>query len=173
MENLVFEPEDLKTYATHYKTGEVIPEEMVKKLEASKHFNQGFITTEYMSATFLDMAYHVLSTENAKIEDVNKFEKDALDKIGLIDEIVVRYRSPYFSHIFSGGYSMGYYAYIWAEVLDSDAFMAFKETGDLYNQDVAKAFRSTVLSQGGTVDPMELYLEFRGKKPGPEALRAK
>lgn len=173
MENWAFEPEVLKTYATHYKSGEVIPEELIKKLQDSRFFNQGFITTEYMSATFLDMAYHVLDVEHADIEDINEFETKAMDKIGLIDDIVVRYRSPYFSHIFAGGYSMGYYAYIWAEVLDSDAFMAFKETGDLYNQEVAGAFRSNVLSKGGTVDAMDLYMAFRGKEPGPEALLAK
>ena len=173
MENWVFEPQVLKTYAKHYITGEIIPDELVKKLEESSHFNQGFVTTEYMSATFLDMAYHVLSPENADIEDINKFEKEAMDKIGLIDEIVVRYRSPYFSHIFAGGYAMGYYAYIWAEVLDSDAFIAFKETGDIYNPEVATAFRSNILSKGGTVDPMELYVYFRGQAPGSEALLAK
>ncbi len=173
MENWVFEPQILKTYAKHYKTGEIIPDELVKKLEASSHFNQGFVTTEYMSATFLDMAYHILGPENADIEDINKFEKEAMAKIGLIDEIVVRYRSPYFSHIFSGGYAMGYYAYIWAEVLDSDAFIAFKETGDLYKPEVASAFRNNILSKGGTFDPMELYVNFRGQAPGPEALLAK
>ena len=173
MENWCFEPEVLKTYASHYKTGELIPEELVKKIQAASTFNQGFTTTEYMSATFLDMAYHVLDVENAEIKDVNAFEKEALNKIGLIDEIVVRYRSPYFSHIFAGGYSMGYYAYIWAEVLDADAFNAFKETGDIYNQDVAQAFRSTVLSKGGTIDPMDLYLSFRGKDPDPNALLVK
>ncbi|MCF8381703.1 MAG: M3 family metallopeptidase [Bacteroidales bacterium] len=173
MENWAFEPEVLKTYAKHYKTGEIIPEDLVKKLQASSYFNQGFTTTEFMSATFLDKAYHELTVENANIEDVNAFEKATLDEIGLIDEIVVRYRSPYFSHIFAGGYSMGYYAYIWAEVLDSDAFIAFKETGDLYNQTVAKAFRDNVLSKGGTVDPMVLYVNFRGQAPGPEALLAK
>jgi peptidyl-dipeptidase Dcp len=173
MENWCFEPEVLKTYATHYKTGELIPEELVKKLQAASTFNQGFITTEYMSATFLDKAYHVLTVDNADIEDINAFEKEAMDEIGLIDEIVVRYRSPYFSHIFAGGYSMGYYAYIWAEVLDADAFNAFKETGDIYNQEVANAFRSTVLSKGGTVDPMKLYLSFRGQDPDPNALLVK
>ncbi len=173
MENWAFEPEVLKTYAKHYKTGEIIPDELVKKLEESSHFNQGFITTEYMSATFLDKAYHELSLENADIEDVNAFEKETMDKLGLIDEIVVRYRSPYFSHVFAGGYSMGYYAYIWAEVLDSDAFNAFKETGNIYNKEVATAFRSNVLSKGGTVDPMDLYLKFRGKEPDPNALLVK
>ena len=173
MENWVFEPEVLKTYAKHYETGEIIPDDLVKKLEASSHFNQGFITTEYMSATFLDKAYHELSVEDADIEDINEFEKKTMADLGLIDEIIVRYRSPYFSHVFAGGYAMGYYAYIWAEVLDSDAFNAFKETGDIYNKEVADAFRSNVLSKGGTVDPMELYLAFRGKAPDPNALLVK
>lgn len=172
MENWALEPEVLKTYATHYKTGEVIPAEFIQKLEASRHFNQGFATTEYLAAAFLDMDYHTLSPENAEIE-VSQFEKEALNKIGLIDDIVVRYRSTYFNHIFSGGYSSGYYSYIWAEILDSDAFQAFKEKGDLFDKETALAFRENVLEKGGTDEAMNLYVAFRGKEPGIEPLLKK
>jgi len=164
MENWALEPEVLKTYATHYETGETIPEELVQKIKQSSNFNQGFTTTEYMSATFLDMDYHTLTTDETDI-NVTEFENNSLNKIGLIEDIVVRYRSTYFSHIFAGGYSAGYYAYIWAEVLDADAFNAFKETGDLYDTETADAFRENILEKGGTEDPMKLYTEFRGKEP--------
>jgi peptidyl-dipeptidase Dcp len=125
-----------------------------------------------MAASLLDMDYHTLTPENAIIE-VSDFEKASLDKIGLIEDIVVRYRSTYFSHIFAGGYSSGYYSYIWAEVLDSDAFNAFKETGDLYDQETALAFRTNILEKGGTEQPMKLYKDFRGKEPDEKALLVK
>lgn len=172
MENWALEPMVLKTYATHYETGEVIPQELIDKIKASSNFNQGFATTEYMAASILDMDYHTLTPENAEIE-VTEFEDNSLNKIGLFEDIIVRYRSTYFSHIFAGGYSSGYYAYIWAEVLDSDAFNAFKETGDLYDQETAVAFRENVLSKGGTEDPMKLYVDFRGKEPDEKALLRK
>ncbi len=172
MENWALEPEVLKTYATHYETGEVIPKELVDKIKASSNFNQGFATTEYMAATLLDMDYHTLTPENAEIE-VTEFENNSLNKIGLIEDIIVRYRSTYFSHIFAGGYSSGYYSYIWAEVLDSDAFNAFKETGDLYDQKTALAFRTNILEKGGTEEPMKLYTDFRGKEPDEKALLKK
>jgi len=162
MENWAFEPEMLKLYATHYQTKEVIPAEMVKKLEASAKFNQGFAMTEYLAASLLDLKWHTLtSTEGL---DVNKFESDNLSQLGLMPEIVTRYRSTYFSHIFSGGYSSGYYSYIWSELLDADAYAAFKEK-DIFDTATAEAFRANVLSRGGTEDPMELYLKFRGKNP--------
>ena len=168
MENWAFEPEMLDLYAKHYKTGERIPDELVQKIQNAQHFNQGFATTEYLAASFLDMDWHTLTdTEGVK---ANEFEKKSLDRIGLIDEIVVRYRSPYFRHIFAGGYSSGYYAYVWAEVLDADAFQAFKETGDLFNPEVAKAFRKNILEMGGAGEPMELYKAFRGKEPGIDAV---
>lgn len=172
MENWAMEPEVLKTYATHYKTGEVIPIDLVEKLKASSTFNMGFVTTEYMAASLLDMEYHTLTPEESDI-NVSEFEKKALSDLGLIDDIIVRYRSTYFSHVFAGGYSSGYYSYIWAEVLDSDAFQAFKETGDLYHQATAKAFRSNVLAKGGTEDPMKLYTDFRGQEPDEKALLVK
>lgn len=168
MENWAAEPEVLKVYARHYKTGEPIPQELIDKLENASHFNQGFITTEFMSAALLDMAYH--SVKSAEPIDAAKFEKETLDKIGLIPEITVRYRSPYFGHIFNGGYSAGYYAYTWAEVLDADAFAAFKETGDIFNPEKAAAFREYVLASGGSDDPMKLYKEFRGQEPSIDPL---
>lgn len=168
MENWAADPEVLKIYARHWKTGEPMPQELIDKLQASSHFNQGFIVTEFMSAALLDMAYH--SVQDASPIDARKFEKETLDKIGLIPEITVRYRSPYFGHIFNGGYSAGYYAYTWAEVLDADAFAAFKETGDVFNPEKAKAFRENILSKGGSDDPMKLYKQFRGKEPSIEPL---
>ena len=162
MENWAGDPEVMKMYAKHYKTGEVIPQELIDKITASEHFNQGFVTVEYMSACYLDMDVHTL-TDTTLIEPVS-FESKSMQKIGLIPEIVVRYRIPYFAHIFNGGYSAGYYGYLWAEVLDADAFQAFKETS-LFDQATAKAFRDCVLSRGGTDDPMTLYKKFRGKEP--------
>ena len=167
MENWVFEPEVLKMYAKHYETGEVIPQELIDKLKKAKHFNQGFATVEYLAASFLDMDWHTLT--EAKELDVHEFETQSLNKIGLIPEIIVRYKSPYFRHIFSGGYSSGYYSYIWAEVLDADAFEAFKETS-LFDQKTAQSFRENVLERGGTEDPMVLYKRFRGAEPKVEAL---
>ena len=163
MENWAFEPEVLATYAKHYQTGEVIPAELVEKLENSKHFNQGFGTTEYLAACFLDMDWHTLETTEEKDPEV--FENESMGRIGLIDEIVSRYRSPYFRHVFSGGYSSGYYSYVWAEVLDADAFEAFKETGDIFDPATAKSLRDNILSMGGSEESMTLYLRFRGKEP--------
>ena len=168
MENWAGDPEVLKIYTHHWQTGEPMPQELIDKIQNSSHFNQGFVVTEFMSAALLDMAYHTI--QNSDPIDAEKFEKEVLDKIGLIPEITVRYRSPYFGHIFNGGYSAGYYAYTWAEVLDADAFAAFKETGDIFNPEKAKAFRENILSRGGSDDPMKLYKQFRGKEPGIEPL---
>lgn len=162
MENWAGDPEVMKMYARHYKTGEVIPQELIDKITASEHFNQGFTTVEYMSACYLDMDWHT-RTDTTQVDAI-AFENQSMAKIGLIPEIVVRYRSPYFAHIFAGGYSSGYYSYLWAEVLDADAFEAFKETS-LFDQVTAKAFRDNILSRGGTDDPMNLYKLFRGKEP--------
>ena len=170
MENWASDPTVLKLYATHYENGKTIPDELLEKLEKSQYFNQGFITVEYMSACYLDMDYHTLPFP-AEI-NVLDFENKSLNKIGLIPEIIVRYRSTYFSHIFSSGYSAGYYSYLWAEVLDSDAFQAFKETS-LFDPEVARAFRINILEKGGTEDPMQLYIKFRGKEPGITALLKK
>jgi peptidyl-dipeptidase Dcp len=168
MEHWAPEPEVLKMYAKHYKTGEVIPQQLVDKLIKSGKFNQGFATTEFIAAAILDMDYHTI-TKGGNI-DVEQFEKASMEKAGLISEIIPRYRSTYFAHIFSGGYSSGYYSYVWAEVLDADAFEAFVETGDIFNQTVAKSFRTNILERGGTEEAMKLYLNFRGKEPGIEPL---
>lgn len=167
MENWALEPEVLKTYARHYKTGETIPDELIEKIKNAGLFNQGFKTVEYLAASYLDMDWHTLTT--TREQDVMEFEEYSLNRIGLIPEIVSRYRTPYFRHIFAGGYSAGYYSYIWAEVLDADAFQAFKETG-LFDKKTAKAFRDNVLSRGGTEEPMVLYKRFRGAEPKIDAL---
>ncbi len=168
MENWAADPEVLKIYARHWQTGEPMPQELIDKIQQSSHFNQGFVVTEFMSAALLDMAYHTV--QSCEPIDAEKFEKETLEKIGLIPEITVRYRSPYFGHIFNGGYSAGYYAYTWAEVLDADAFAAFKETGDVFNAEKARSFRENILSRGGSDDPMKLYKQFRGKEPDIEPL---
>ncbi len=169
MENWALAPEVLRSYAFHYKTGEPMPEELVKKIEASSKFNQGFATVEYLAACYLDMDWHTISDPGQL--DVNEFEKASLERIGLIPEIVTRYRSPYFSHIFGGGggYAAGYYSYIWAEVLEADAFEAFKKAG-LFDRSVAESFRRNILAPGGSEDPMQLYLRFRGREPSIEPL---
>lgn len=170
MENWCAEPEVMKVYAKHYKTGEPIPDELIQKLVNASHFDQGFATGEYVAASILDLDYH--TTPNPDIADVNAFEKASMDNIGLIPEFLPRYRSTYFSHIFSGGYSAGYYVYIWAAVLDTDAFNAFKETGDLFNPEVAARFRE-LLTKCGSDEGMNVYLKFRGKEPSIEPLLAK
>jgi peptidyl-dipeptidase Dcp len=167
MENWAKDPTVLKTYAFHYETGEPIPDELINKLEKAKRFNQGFVTVEYLAASFLDMDWHVL-TGTTEL-DAAKFEKESMEKIGLISEIESRYQSTNFGHIFSsGGYSSGYYSYIWAAVLDADAFQAFKET-DLFNRELADSFRKNVLSMG-TNDMMVQYIKFRGIEPKVDAL---
>ena len=168
MENCCFEPAVMKTYARHYQTGAAIPQELIEKIQKAGTFNQGFAMTELLSAALLDMDYHSLKDTTAF--DVNAFEKASLDRIGMIPEIIVRYRSTFFNHIFTGGYSAGYYSYTWAEVLDADAYQAFVETGDIYNPKVAASFRKNVLERGDSDDPMKLYLNFRGKQPNPDAL---
>lgn len=171
MENWAAEPEVMKVYAKHWKTGEPIQDELIEKLEKSATFNQGFITGEYVAASLLDMDYH--TTKNPVIEDVRAFEKASMDKIGLIPEFIPRYRSTYFSHIFSSdGYSAGYYVYIWAAVLDSDAFDAFKQTGDIFNREYAAKFRK-LLEESGSADGMTIYKRFRGQEPSKEPLLRK
>lgn len=170
MENWAAEPEVMKVYAKHYKTGETIPDEIIEKLMKSGTFNQGFITGEYVAASLLDLDYH--TPGNPVIADVNAFEKESMDKIGLIPEFIPRYRSTYFSHIFSGGYSAGYYVYIWAAVLDSDAFDAFKQSGDIFNPEYAAKFR-TLLEKCGSDEGMVIYENFRGQAPSKEPLLRK
>jgi len=168
MENWCFEPQVMQTYARHYKTGKLMPKELMDKIQKAGTFNQGFINVELLAASFLDMDYHCMKDTAAF--DVTQFEKASLDKIGMIPQIIVRYRSSYFNHIFSGEYCAGYYSYTWAAVLDADAFQAFKETGDIYNPKVATAFRKKLLEKGDTEDPMKLYHDFRGANPNPDAL---
>ena len=163
MEHWAFEPEMLKLYARDYQTNEVIPTALVEKLDKASKFNQGFQTVEYLAASLLDMSYHTLPA--GETVETAAFEKKAMDKIGLISQIVPRYRSTYFQHIFAGGYSAGYYSYIWSEVLDSDAFATYKESGDIFNKDIADKFRKRVLEKGGTEEPMDLYKAFRGREP--------
>jgi len=162
MENWASEPLVLKAYAKHYKTGESIPDALIAKLEKSRQFNQGFETVEYLAAAILDMKYH--TPTNPLITDVRAFENESLTKEGLISEILPRYRSTYFTHIFSGGYSAGYYVYIWAAVLDADAFQAFKESADLFNPALAAKFRE-LLTKSGSDEGMTIYKRFRGKEP--------
>ena len=168
MEHWTLEPELLKVYAKHYQTGEIIPTDIIEKLDNTGKFNTGFITTEFLAAALLDMEFHSL-TEPVEL-NIRAFEKAAMDKYGLIPEIKPRYKSTYFNHIWSAGYAAGYYAYMWSEVLDSDAFQAFKETGDIFNKEVASRFENEILSKGGTRDPLKMYVAFRGKEPGIEAL---
>lgn len=170
MENWATEPEVMKQYAIHYETGEVIPDEVIEKLTKSGTFGQGFGTTEYLAASLLDLDYH---TQTEPITtDATTFENESVADMGLIDEIIPRYRSTYFQHIFSGGYSSGYYSYIWSGVLDTDAFQAFKET-ELFNEEKALAFRKEILERGGTDDPMKMYVNFRGAEPTIDALLKK
>jgi len=167
MEHWARERAVMKEYARHYQTDDVIPEKLVDKLKAAGQFNQGFATVEFLAAAYLDMDWHIVT--KPMLRGVNEFEKESMDRIGLIPEIVVRYRSTYFRHIFAGGYSAGYYSYVWSEVLDADAFNAFKEHG-IFDQETADKFRYNVLARGGTEDPMTLYKRFRGKEPDINAL---
>ena len=172
MENWVAEPEVIRTYAKHYKTGEVMPDSLIQKIENSALFNQGFMTTELIAASILDMKFHELT--DVKDLDVDAFEKQQMDAIGLMPEILPRYRSTNFGHIFNGGYSAGYYAYTWAEVLDKDAFNYFKSSGDLFNPTLAAAFRQHCLQDGGNDEGMVQYRKFRGQDPDKEPyLRAR
>lgn len=168
MENWAAENEVLKLFARHYQTGEVIPDELLEKRRNAQKFDQGFATGEYLAASILDMQYHMLKAGD-EVGDVNAFEEAAMNKIGLISAIPPRYRSTYFNHIFSGGYSAGYYSYIWSAVLDADAFEVFKEKG-LFDQASAQSFRKNILEKGGSADPMQLYLNFRGAEPSIEPL---
>ncbi len=166
MENWVAEPEVIRMYAKHYQTGEVMPDSLIAKIENSALFNQGFMTTELIAASILDMKYHELT--EAQDLDIDAFEKQQMDAIGLMPEILPRYRSTNFSHIFNGGYSAGYYAYTWAEVLDKDAFNYFKSSGDLFNQELAASFRKNCLQECGNDEGMVQYRKFRGQDPDYE-----
>ena len=165
MEHWAFEPQVLKVYAKHYQTGEPIPDELIEKIDKSGKYGQGFATVEYVAASYLDMDFHVLKSVPSDL-DVNAFEAKVLGDRGILSQIPPRYRSTYFRHTFGGGYTAGYYSYLWAEVLDADAYDAFVETGDIFNKDVATKFRKEVLERAGEDEAMTLYVNFRGKKPG-------
>ncbi len=168
-EHWAFEPEVLKVYAKHYKTGEVIPQELIDKIEASGKYGQGFATVEYLAASYVDMDLHVLTEVPANF-DVMEFQAKKLAERGIPKQILPRYSVTNFSHSIGGGYSAGYYSYIWAEVLDCDAFQAFKETGDIFNQDVAQRFCKFVLTPGGIDKGMVMYRNFRGRDPKVDGL---
>ena len=168
-EHWCFAPEVLKVYAKHYKTGEIMPQSLVEKMERSQKYGQGFATVEYVAASLLDMDWHVLKSVPDDL-DVEDFERQTLVKRGLLSQIPPRYRTTYFNHTMGGGYTAGYYSYMWAEVLEADGFEAFKETGNIFNQDVANRFRKYVLTPGGINDAMDMYVNFRGKKPDTKPL---
>lgn len=169
MEHWVLEPEVLKVYAKHYQTGEVMPESLVKKIDNSSKYGQGFATAEYLQASFLDMDYHVLK-EIPSSFDILKFEAGSMNRRGALSQIPPRYRTTYFNHTMGGGYTAGYYSYMWSEVLDADAFEAFKETGNIFDKKTAEKFRDFILVPGSIDDAMEMYKNFRGKEPGIEPL---
>ena len=169
LEHWVSEPEVLKSFATHFETGESMPDELIEKLLKAGKFNQGFINTEYLAASLLDMDWHTMSVLDAQ-NISNNFEKNSMNKIGLIDQIAPRYRSTYFAHIFSGGYSSGYYSYVHAAVLDSDAFEAFKEVGNVFDPELSSKLRKEIYEKGSTEEAMDLFVNFRGRKPIIEPL---
>ncbi|HAH58769.1 MAG: M3 family metallopeptidase [Lentimicrobiaceae bacterium] len=172
MENWAGEPEVLKMYAHHYQTGEVMPDSLIAKINNSSKFNQGFETTEYIAASILDMDWHK-QTDPVNIDNVKEFEKQSMDNIGLIPEILPRYRTTYFSHIFNGGYAAGYYVYLWAAVLDNDAFDYFKQSGDIFNPEIAARFRQYCLAENGDDEGMIQYKKFRGQEPSLKPLLEK
>jgi peptidyl-dipeptidase Dcp len=166
------QPQVLRKFARHCKTGEPIPEALVQKLMAAKNFDRGCQTLEYISSALVDLELHLqTSADNL---DVNAFERATLDRIGMPEEIAMRHRPPHFTHVFSGGYyASAYYSYMWSEVLDADAFAAFEETGDIFNPEIARSLYQNVLSTGGSRDPAELYVAFRGRLPTADALLKK
>jgi peptidyl-dipeptidase Dcp len=158
-------------YAKHSETGEVIPPQLVEKIRAASTHNQGFKTTEYIAASLLDLSWHNLDSNGAAaVEDAARFEDETMKAFGKPGEIESRYRSPYFAHIFAGGYSAGYYAYLWSEILDADGFTAFKEAGDIYDPELARRLKENVYQAGGLRDADVLYRDFRGKDPSIEPL---
>jgi peptidyl-dipeptidase Dcp len=158
----------LEKYAVHYRTGEAMPKALLDKVLAARSFNAGFNTVEFTSSALVDMAFH---TGTEKISDPLAFEAATLKKLSMPDAIIMRHRTPHFTHVFSGdGYSAGYYSYMWSEVLDADAFSAFEETGDAFNPELAAKLKQYIYSAGGSRDPEELYKAFRGKMPTPDAM---
>jgi peptidyl-dipeptidase Dcp len=166
------QPEVLRKFARHHKTGEPIPEALIAKLMAAKNFDRGCQTLEYISSALVDLDLHL--QPSAEGLDVNAFERKTLERIGMPEEIAMRHRPPHHTHVFSGGYyASAYYSYMWSEVLDADAFAAFEETGDIFNPEVARKLRDNVLATGGSRDPAELYMAFRGRMPSADALLKK
>ncbi|MFO7978086.1 MAG: M3 family metallopeptidase [Bacteroidales bacterium] len=173
MENWAREPEVMKSFAKHYETGEPIPEELMEKIAASGNFNQGFETVEFLGSTYLDMEYHTINEpfpEDKQGEIAYMVEDETIADINLMPEIYFRHGSTHFNHIFSGGYSAGYYSYMWSGLLDADAFEAFREAGDFFDQTTAESFRRNILQMGGTQDAMQMYIRFRGQEPKIEPL---
>ncbi len=168
-EHWLDEKEILSKYAVHYKTGEAMPDEMIDKLKAASTFNQGFATVEYTSSALVDLELHTMRATDA--QDIGQIEKDILAQIGMPNEINMRHRTPHFAHVFSGdGYSAGYYSYMWSEVMNADAFEAFKETSDAFDKETADRLLENIYSAGGSRDPAELYVDFRGQMPEIDAL---
>ncbi len=168
-EHWLDEKEILSKYAVHYKTGEPMPDALIEKLKSASTFNQGFATVEYTSSALVDLELHTMPADET--QDIGKVEAEILNKIGMPDEITMRHRTPHFAHVFSGdGYSAGYYSYMWSEVMDADAFEAFKETGDVFDEATSQRLLENIYSAGGSRDPAELYVEFRGQMPEIDAL---
>jgi peptidyl-dipeptidase Dcp len=168
-EHWLEQPDILRRFAIHCRTGRSMPEDLLKRLLAARTFNQGFATVEYVASALVDLDVHLVA--DAKEFDVTAFEKSALARIGMPEEIVMRHRPPHFAHVFSGGgYASAYYSYMWSEVLDADAFAAFEETGDIFDRGTAKSLHDHVYAAGGSRDPQALYTAFRGRLPTPEAL---
>ncbi len=170
MEHYLTEPEILRQFARHKTTGQPIPEPLMTRIIESQKFNQGFATVEFLASAFVDTEFHLLKPEQAAAIDAAEFERATLKRIGMLDDIAMRHRSPHFAHVFAGGYSAGYYSYMWSEVLDADGFEAFKETGDIFNRDVARRLREHVFAAGNRQPPMAAYVAFRGREPAVEAL---
>jgi peptidyl-dipeptidase Dcp len=171
MENWATEPEVLAMYARHYRTGAPIPPKQVARIQEFQAFNQGFGTTEFLAAAFLDLDWHTLT--DPEPVDAGAFEKASMARIGLLPQVPVRHRTPYFAHSMGGEYAAGYYGSLWSAVLDSDAFQAFKERGDIFDPAIARSFRANILEKGGSEDPLELYRRFRGRDPSVEPLLRK
>lgn len=170
MEHYMTQPSILKTFALHHETGEPMPDALIEKLLASRTFNQGFATVEFLASAFVDKAFHRLTLEEAQDLDVANFERQTLDSIGMLDEIAMRHRSPHFGHVFSGGYPSAYYSYMWSEVLDADGFDAFLEAGDIFDPELAARLKTYVYAAGNSRPPMEAYVGFRGREPTVDAL---
>jgi peptidyl-dipeptidase Dcp len=171
-EHWLEQPDVLRRFARHYQTGTAMPEDLLQRLLAARNFNVGFATIEYLACAYVDLGFHSVSAPGTI--DPTAFEDDALKRLGVPDEIVMRHRPPHFGHVFSGGgYAAAYYSYMWSEVLDADAFEAFEETGDIFDPATARRLRETIYAAGGARDPADAYRAFRGRLPNPEALLRK